>query len=147
MIPILYIALLAILGLFVWGFKGLILGAVVGYVSSILFGRILILLSGGILPRKVRRDTAMNFIASHPDLVRATFPEIDETRLLRAIERVVDSIFRRAAMDNKSINQNFAFTRAAIRDATCSLVDEEPNPKMTELLLSLLDLIERDMYL
>jgi hypothetical protein len=50
-------------------------------------------------------------------------------------------------MDNKSINQNIAFTRAAIRDATNSLVDEEPNPQMRELLLSLLNPIERDMYL
>ena len=70
------IAVLAILGLFVGGLKGFLLGVVVGYVFSLLFGLVLTFLSGGLLLRRVRRDTAMNFIALYSDLVRAAWPEL-----------------------------------------------------------------------
>ena len=50
----------------------------------------------------------MNFIASHPDLVRATYPELKETELLRAVERALESIFKKATVDNKSMNLNLS---------------------------------------
>ena len=147
MIPYLLIALLAIIGLFLWGLKGLVIGGVVGHIFSLLFGLILKLLSGGLLPRKVRRETARNFMALHPDLVRAAYPHLDESQSLRAVERAADSIFRKAVEENKSMNIEAAWTREAIQDATASLIDQETRPEMGQLLRSLLELIERDMYL
>ena len=61
----------------------------------------------------------MNFIASHPDLVRATYPELKETELLRAVERALESIFKfllTAAFWRKWIRAAFSIGSGKARD-------------------------------
>ena len=61
----------------------------------------------------------MNFIASHPDLVRATYPELKETELLRAVERALESIFKfllTAAFWRKWIRAGFSIGSGKVRD-------------------------------
>ena len=61
----------------------------------------------------------MNFIASHPDLVRATYPELKETELLRAVERALESIFKfllTAAFWRKWIRAGFSIGSGKARD-------------------------------
>ena len=100
MIPLLVIGVAALIGLFGWGLRGLIIGAVGGVVFNLALGSIFTLFSGGLLPRKVRKQTAAGFIVLHPDLVQSAFPDTSQTAIQKAVERCIEGIFRRAATDN-----------------------------------------------
>ena len=71
----------------------------------------------------------MNFIASHPDLVRATYPELKETELLRAVERALESIFKfllTAAFWRKWIRAAFSIGSGKARDRKNVREDDTP---------------------
>jgi hypothetical protein len=112
MIPYVAIGIVALIGLFGWGLKGLIVGAITGYVFSVLLGLALVGISGGLLPRKVRQQTASSFIALHPDLVRSMFTNMSHSALQKAVEHSVESIFRRASKDSKSMHVTAFYDRA-----------------------------------
>lgn len=146
MIPYLVIGAAALVGLFGWGLKGLILGASGGLVFSLLFGTVLTLFSGGLLPRKVRKEAARRFIALHPDLAQSVFLEASQPATQRSVERCIEAIFKRATAGNKSMNLEAGWDRAAIQVAAAALIAEEPRPAMQAFLAALEQHIEREMY-
>ena len=146
MIPLVVIGVAALIGLFGWGLKGLIIGAVGGLVFNLALGSIFTLFSGGLLPRKIRKQTATGFIVLHPDLVQSAFPDASQTAIQKAVERCIEGIFRRAAKDNRSMDQAASLDRDAIQAAACVLIASEQRPEMKSLLASLLQYIEREMY-
>jgi len=146
MIPYLGIGVAALVGLFGWGLKGLLIGAIGGWGFSLLFGSILTLFSGGLLPRKVRKETAIYFITLHPELARNAFPNTSEAGLQKSVERSIESIFKRAVTDNKSMNLEARWDRTAIQAANAALIAEEPRPEMKAYLAALEQHIEREMY-
>jgi len=145
-IPLVVIGVAALIGLFGWGLKGLIIGAVGGLVFNLALGSIFTLFSGGLLPRKIRKQTATGFIVLHPDLVQSAFPDASQTAIQKAVERCIEGIFRRAAKDNRSMDQAASLDRDAIQAAACVLIASEQRPEMKSLLASLLQYIEREMY-
>ena len=146
MVPYLVIGVAALLGLFGWGLKGLILGAIGGWLFTLLLGAALLLFSGGLLPRKERKQVASRFIAIHRDLARSAFPGESERELQRAVERYIEGIFRRASSDNNSMDLDAALDRKAIRAAASALITEERRPQMKSFLGALEEHIEKEMY-
>lgn len=146
MIPYLVIGVSALIGLLGWGLKGLILGAVGGWILNMVFGTVLMLASGGLVPRKVRKQAASRFIALYGDLARGAFPDALESALQKSVERSIEAIFKRAASDNRSMDLNAALSRAAIQDAAGALIAEEQGSEMRTFLIKLEEHIEREMY-
>jgi hypothetical protein len=146
MLPYLVIGVAALIGLFGWGLKGLIIGAIGGVVFNLALGSLFTLFSGGLLPRKVRKQTACGFIVLHPDLVQSAFPDTSQTALQKAVERCVERIFKRAGTDNKSMNLEASLDRDAIQSAAFALIAEEQRPEMKAFFASLLQYIDREMY-
>lgn len=146
MIPFLVIGAAALIGLFGWGVKGLIIGAVGGVVFNLALGSISMLFSGGLLPRKVRKQTAAGFIVLHPDLVKSAFPDASQAAIQKTVERCIVGIFRRAAKDNRSMDQAAYLDSDAIQAAASVLIAEEKRPEMKTFLASLLQYIDREMY-
>lgn len=145
--PYALIFISALIGLFGWGFKGLIIGAVGAHLAAIIFGVVLTSLSGGLLPRKVRKKAASDFVARHEDLIRAAFPKTPQGEYQRTIEKAIERIFERAMADNKSADLLASMTLGAIQSATASIISEEQGHEMKTLLSALGEHIERDMYL
>ena len=146
MVPHLVIGIAALVGLFGWGFKGLIVGAAGAFVLAMVLGLVFTVFSGGLLPRKVRKNTASSFIALHDKLVSAAFPNTSQAEHQRSIERCLEKIFKRAATDNKSMNLEAGMDRSAIQAAAAALVAEEQRSEMKALFASLEQHIEREMY-
>jgi hypothetical protein len=145
-IPYVVIGIAAVIGLFGWGVSGLILGAFAGYVLNMVLGLVFGLLSGGLLPRKVRRDTASTFIASHADEARRAFREASQLELQRLVEQRIERIFKRAAMDNKSMDLQAGLDRRAVAVAAAAVVTDEHNPEVKTLLIALAGHIDTHMY-
>ena len=128
------------------GLTGLIVGAIGGYVFNLLFGSVLTLFSGGLLPRKVRKQTAFSFIRLHPELTRSIFPNASESALQKSVERSIERIFKRAVTDNKSVDLEAAWERTAVQAAADALIAVEQRPEMKTFLTLLVQHIEREMY-
>ena len=144
--PHLVIGILALVGLFGWGLKGLILGAIAGFVFNLLFGSLLTMLSGGLLPRKLRKQTASRFIILYPELAQNVIPNTSERSLQKSVERSIEAIFKRSGTDNRSLDLVAALDITAIRAAAAALISEEQRPEMKKFLDSLEQHIEREMY-
>jgi len=144
-IPYLFIFIAALVGLYIWGFMGLILGAVGGYLLTFVFGLLLLRLNAGVVPREYRESTATSFISLHPDLIQGAFPNANQKAVHKAVEDHLERIFQRAAIDNKSIFLNPQH-KVAIHDAATQLISEEQNLQMKAFLVSLEEHIEREMY-
>lgn len=128
--PHLVVVLGGLVGLLYGGLRGLILGVVMGFAATLLFGLLVNLVKGGLLPRKERRDLAMNFVTSHPELVRAAYPNLTGAKLVKAVEQAIETIFRKAIRDNNGLmDLEAGWTRDAIETATSSLIDQEPSNK------------------
>lgn len=146
MIPYLVIGIAALIGLLGWGMEGLIFGAIGGFIFSPIFGSLLTLCSGGLLPRKVRKQTAARFMALYPDLVQRAFPNTPETERQELVEGFIEGIFKRSVIDSKSMHMEAGWNRNAIQDATAKLIAEEQHPDMKTFLASLEQYIEQEMY-
>lgn len=146
MIPYLVIGVAALIGLFGWGITGLVIGGIGAFVFNMIFGWVLRLISGGLLPRRMRREVAVNFIASDAQLVEAACPGLTGAQRLKYVETAIERIFRRAIVDNPSMNLEAGWTHEAVEAATMALVDQESRPEMKAFLIALWRRIEQDMY-
>ena len=146
MVPYLVIGIAALIGLFGWGIKGLIVGTVGAFVLAMVLGLIFTAFSGGLLPRKVRKSTASSFVALNDELISAAFPNASHMERQRSIEKCLEKIFKRAAIDNKSMNLEAGMDRTAIQAAAATLIAEEQRSEMKALIASLEQHVEREMY-
>ena len=144
MLPYLVIGVAALIGLSGWGLKGFIIGAIGGVVVDFALGSLFTLFSGGLLPRKVRKQTASEFIALYADLVQSAFPDTSQTARQKTVEGCIERIFKRAATDNKSMNLEAALYRDAIQSAASAIIAEEQRPEMKVFFASLLQYIDPD---
>jgi hypothetical protein len=74
MIPQYTILAIAVIGTFIDGIAGFFVWGVFGYIGVMAFGLLLNFLSGGLLPRKAKEETAADFIVQYPDLIRGAYP-------------------------------------------------------------------------
>ena len=146
MLPYIVIGIAAIVGLFGWGFKGLIFGALCGWIFNMVLGLSLTLFSGGLLPRKVRRQAASSFIISHEALVQRALSNVARANLQQTVEQHIEAIFKRAAIDNKHLNLEHGLDRVTIQSAAAALVAEAQQTEMKELIAALEQHVEEVMY-
>ena len=146
MVPDLVIGIAALIGLFGWGLEGLIVGAVGAYALAMVLGSVFWAFSGGLLSRKVRKSTAVRFVALHDQLISAAFPNASYAERQRSVEMCLEKIFRRAAIDDNSMNLDAGLNRTAIQAAAAALIAEEQRSEMKALIASLEQHIEREMY-
>lgn len=86
----------ALIGLIGWGGKGLIIGGVTGLVASVLVGVIVRRISGGMMPRKVRKELVEGVAIRHPEVVEAAYPDIPKTEWYDALEDDAEAIAQKA---------------------------------------------------
>lgn len=94
MAPYIIIGIFAIIGLLIWGIKGLLIGGTLGYIITVLSGLALIGISGGFLPRKIRKAIAIKFIQNYSDIVEEVYPNIGDAERQKKIEKEIEQVIK-----------------------------------------------------
>lgn len=147
MIPIVFIIAFGLVGFFIWGLKGLLSGFICGYLLALIIGYVAKSSSGGLLPRKIRKNVATNFINSHSNITKEVYPNVGGEELSKAIEKDVETIFQKSVEEFGSLGgQEYGWRREDIKNATDLLVKEAPSNERKDFLIALENQIEEDIY-
>ena len=139
-----WIAIGTVIGLVVGGLPGMAVGFVGSLLLTLLVGLMVNAVSGGAVPKKVRRQLVAAVVNENPAAVRAAFPEVGEAGLSRALENEVEETIKTAVTISPSHEAIFAenVIRAALRQRML----EEPDPARQEILRILGERLLRDWY-
>jgi len=144
MVPHFTIAALALVGLIWKGVWGFVIGLVGGYVAVVIFGLVLTAASGGLLPKKVRKETARNFCTENADQLLELIPPGHEGKEAEFIERLLERIFHKAAIIGPSTSSGMSFGEV---DAAVQIIKEEvDDPRERETIDVLWDFVQREWY-
>jgi len=142
--PKAWIAVAAVLGLIIGGLRGLVLGAVGGLVLTMVMGLAARAVSGGSVPRRVRRDLVTNVLAEDSEAVRMAFPDASGEALFKALEEEVEKIIRTAI--SVSPSHRAIFSEGVVREALRRRFLEELDPGRQRMLRVLGERLLRDWY-
>lgn len=144
LVPHFTIAAFALVGLIWKGVLGFAIGLIGGYVAVTIFGLVLTASSGGLLPRKIRKETAKNFCTENAHRLRRLIPLEHEGRETEFIERLLERIFRKATVIGPSTSSGMSFGEV---DAAVQIIKEEvDDPKEKETIDLLWGFIQREWY-
>lgn len=146
MAPLITIVICAIFGLAIYGIVGLVVGAVAGWLLSMLIGTIGVMASGGLLPRKARKQAANLFFMNHQPTVDSCTGEMAEEEKRQLIESLMERIFRRATVAAPLLCKSMGMSRREVDEAAKQEAAEEQDPKVRELILLIKDHILETMY-
>ena len=146
MAPLVTIVLCAVIGFTIHGAVGLVVGAAAGWLLSMLIGTIGTTVSGGLLPRKARRQTARLFYMNHQPKVDSCTEDMAEGEKLRLIEGLMERIFRRATVAAPLLSKSMGMSRPEVDVAAKQEAAEEQDPNVRELILLLKVHILQTMY-
>ena len=146
LVPFIIIGIFGLIGLFIGRFYGLLIGVVGGYILVVFFGWIANRVSGGLLPRKVRRTTAINFLKLYSDVSKSTFPNLEEVGLIKEIEFQIERIYQTAVKLSPTMSPSGGWSLAEIQSVSDMLIKEESRPEMKELLGKLTLHLENELY-
>lgn len=144
LIPHFTIVIIGIIGAFVWGVWGFLGGLVVGYIITLLFGLSLIKISGGILPRKVRKETARNFLDLNLPWLRQRIPLQFRGNELPYIENLLEKIAKKAAIVGPATASGMSYGEFEL--AVESIAAEEKNSNVIEIVEKLWEFIKHTWY-
>lgn len=133
MVPHITILIIAIIGAFVHGFIGFFVWGLVGFLGVIALGFILRKLSGGILPRKVRDETATDFIAIYPDLIAKAYPTFTPYQAKERVAALLDEMMKKATINNPSPNLSVAGNPEVFLPSAVQVAEEQPTDVAKEL--------------
>lgn len=104
MIPWYTVLLIAVMGAIYGGITGFVIGGVAGYLLVIVFSLGLKKINGGVIPSRVRDETATDFIASHPELVTLAFPDMSPYQAKKRVGLILENIAQKSLALDPSIN-------------------------------------------
>ncbi|EHJ05516.1 hypothetical protein [Marinobacter manganoxydans] len=104
MVPFALIVLIAGIGAFFEGVSGFFVGGGIGFVSVMMVGWVVGKVQGGMLPRRVRDETATDFIAEYPELIKSAYPTLSAYQAKEEIGKLLNSMFQKANSHNHSID-------------------------------------------
>ena len=133
MVPQLTILAIAIIGAFVDGVAGFFIWGVCGLIGVLIFGWLLNIFSGGLLPRKVRDDTATDFIAQFPELIKKAYPGVSPYEAKQKVASLLDGMMKRATINNPSMHLDAAGSPQVFFESALEVAEEQPNKELNEL--------------
>ncbi len=137
MLPILTILVIACIGAFFGGLKGFLLWGFLGFIAVMLFGWIINIFNGGIIPRKVRDQVATDFIAAHPDLVAETSDYFSAYEMKEFVASVLEKMAEQAASNASILNLGSAGSAAVFLPSAFD-VAEQQSPKIKQMIAHML---------
>lgn len=143
MLPYFVMLIIAIIGAFVSGLAGFFIWGIVGVIGVIAFGYILNFFSGGALPRKVRDETATDFIACNPDLIKSAFPSNTPYEAKKHIETLLNRMMERATINNPSAKLEVAANPQIFLPSALEIAEEQSSDIAKQLAIELVAFIRQ----
>ncbi|MEW6050558.1 MAG: hypothetical protein AB1644_05795 [Candidatus Zixiibacteriota bacterium] len=112
-LPWIAIVVVALAGGAIGGVLGFIVGGVVGYVGMVGLGVLGVKVSGGLLPRRERRDTALSFYDYDREFIESHIPPPWRGRSIAYIEFLLEKIVKRAALVGPSSSSGLTWWEVA----------------------------------
>lgn len=144
MAPFAVIAIGALIGLAAAGLPGLLLGAVAGFLVTLVISLVVRTAQGGALPRKVRRTLAVNMLTNHREAVRLALPGLQGDALLHRIEELVEEIGRHSVRHAPTPGE--VWTETAVTLGLADMISLAPTDELRQLYRCMLEQIRRDWY-
>ncbi len=133
MVPQITILVIAIIGAFAHGFIGFFVWGFFGFLGVIAFGVVLRLFSSGLLPQKIRDETATDFIATYPDLIAKAYPTFTPYQAKERVAALLDEMMKKATINNPSSNLNVAGNPKVFLPSAMEVAEEQSTDVAKEL--------------
>jgi len=133
MVPQMTILAIAIIGAFVDGVAGFFIGGVCGLIGVLVIGWLLNIFSGGVVPRKVRDETAADFIAQFPELIKRAYPGESAYEAKQKVASLLDGMMKKAIINNPSAHLDVALSPQVFFESALEVAEEQPNKELKEL--------------
>jgi hypothetical protein len=117
------IFIIAIIGAFVNGFVGFIIGGFLGWIGIEVIG--FFVRSRGTVPKNIKDETATDFIAKHPDLIKLTYPTNTPYEAKQKVSNLIEKMVERALLNNPTLNTVGGIIDPVIFFDSASAVAEE----------------------
>lgn len=148
-LPYFIIALFGLTGLIIGGiFGGEILGLTVGliggYIIVLLTGIFLCKLDGGILPKKVRKQTASKFAEQYDPLIITIFPNATKDEKILHIENLLEIIFKKSSITASNTHSGVSYQD--VENILDTIIEQEHDLKKKELIIKLWDFLKQEWY-
>lgn len=144
MVPYYTVLIFAVIGAIMNGISGFFIWGFISCLSVIAFGWILGKINGGVVPRKVRNETASDFLVSYSDLIKATYPNMSPFQAKDLIAAMLDDIAKRALRNDPSlratVNPHIFYTTAL------QIVEEQPTTPEKELVRTFVEFLRTHKY-
>lgn len=146
MAPIILIIIFGILGGIYRGSLGLLAGAALGWLTSMALGAIFTLISGGFLPRKARRDTALAFMRKNRQIVELCTAGFTDAKAQKFVESQIERIFKKSSLNAPLTSETMGLSKQEILIATNEIISIESDANLRILLKKLGSHIVGTMY-
>lgn len=130
-------SIFAIVGLAVFGAKGIAGGLVVAFLFIIFSGITTGIVNGGALPKEWRRKTSQAFISANRRTIAATYPETTDAAVLSAVEAHIEAILAELMRKSGELDLETAATSSAIHEATLAVAGRTKSPRLNLLFAEL----------
>lgn len=125
------ILLIAIIGAFVNGVVGFFVWGICAYIIAILIGRISIFVSGGMIPRKTKVETATDFISQYSEIVEKAFHGKSSNEIKQNIGDLLETMMKESAAVHSNPKQ--ALSKEYFTNVAMIVADEQPTEELKEL--------------
>lgn len=144
MVPYYIVLVFAVIGAIKNGVMGFLIWGLISCLGVFAFGWILGKINGGVVPRKVRNETASDFLVSFPDLINTTYPDMSPYQAKDMIAAMLDDIAKRALQNDPSlkaiVNPHIFYTTAL------EIAEEQRSTPEKELIRTLVEFLRTHKY-
>ncbi len=139
MVPHFTVLIFALIGAFSNGISGFIIWGSCSLLGVFIFGWIIGRVNGGLVPRKVRNETATDFIENFPELIMDTYPDLSPFQAKELFVSMLEDMFKRALYIDTSVKaypKPYIFFLAA--DEIAEEQPTEPKKKTAKIFINFL---------
>lgn len=95
------------------------------------------------LPRRVRDETATDFVAEYPELIKSAYPTLSGYQAKEEIGKLLDSMFQKANSDNHSVDVTNAGDPDVFIPSALKIARDQQSEIGVELAEKLVRFVER----
>jgi hypothetical protein len=121
------IFIIAIIGAFVNGIEGFVIGGFLSWVGIEIIG--FFVRSGGAVPKDVKDETATDFIAKYPDIINIAYPTNTPYEAKQKVSSLIEKMVERTLLNNPTSNTANGIIDPVIFFNSASMVAEEQTSK------------------
>lgn len=141
MSPYFIILIIASIGTFVDGVVGFFVWGIAGFAGVSALSWILNRVSGGLLPRKVRDETATDFLMQFQESVLKAYPGMTPYQQKQEIANLLEQMYKKATLNNPSMNLNNAGNAEIFLTGALEVVQEQKTKELKEMATDLVNFV------